>query len=405
MIFSYTAKSKNGEIFEGMLEAADRFQAARELKARGHVPISISEKRQNFSDFFASAQGFLRKVSGEELIIMTKNLSGMLRAGLSLDRALSVLQKQNKNSKFSKILVSLKSDINSGETFSTALLKFPNVFSKLFIALVRAGEESGNLAGALEDVHINLEKSYNLNKKIKGALIYPSIVLSAMISIGILMFAFVVPALANAFNQLGAPLPLSTRVLILIGAFFSEYWILSFLVIIVFVLGIVLLVRMRLMARYFDYLILHLPIIGNLVKEVNTIHTARTMSSLLPSGIPISRAIDITEDVVQNIYYKKVLRDAKKMIENGAPFSKAFEANPELYPIMMSEMIQVGEETGKLSNMLLDVALFYEEDIENKTKNILTVIEPVLIIVVGAGVGFFAVSMISPLYTILDYIN
>lgn len=405
MLFTYTAKSKNGEIFEGVLEAGDRFKVAQELKARGHAPVSISERKSKFSDFFASSLGFLRRVNPEELIIMTKNLSGMLSAGLSLYRALSVLEKQTKNPALGKILAYLKNEINRGVMLSVGLAKFPNVFSKLFIALVRAGEESGNLAGALRDVQVNLEKSYNLNKKIKGALIYPSIVISAMVAIGILMFAFVVPALANAFNQLGAPLPLSTRILIFIGAFFSAHWVLSFALIIAFVSGIALLSRVRLMARYFDYFILHLPVIGTLAKEVNTARTARTMSSLLPSGIPISRAIDITEDVVQNIYYKKVLRDAKKMIENGAPFSEAFEANPELYPVMMSEMTQVGEETGKLSGMLLDVALFYEDEIENKTKNLSTVIEPVLMIVVGAGVGFFAISMISPLYTILDYIN
>ena len=133
--------------------------------------------------------------------------------------------------------------------------------------------------------------------------------------------------------------------------------------------------------------------------------TARTLSSLIMSGVPITRAIEITEDVVQNIYYKKVLMEAKVAVEKGAPFSEAFVANPDLYPVMMSEMMQVGEETGKLSDMLLDIAVFYEEEIENKTKNLSTIIEPVLMIIIGAGVGFFAISMISPLYSILDNIK
>ena len=159
------------------------------------------------------------------------------------------------------------------------------------------------------------------------------------------------------------------------------------------------------MAKYIDFIFLNLPIIGNLAKELNTARTARTISSLLLSGVSITRAVEITEDVVQNVYYKEVLEKVKISIEKGTPFYEVFSANPNLYPIMMSEMIEVGEETGKLSDMLLQVAMFYEEEIENKTKNLSTVIEPVLMIIIGAGVGFFAISMISPLYSILGSIN
>ncbi len=163
--------------------------------------------------------------------------------------------------------------------------------------------------------------------------------------------------------------------------------------------------RAKFMAKYIDFVLLKIPIVSNLTKEMNTARTARTISSLLFSGVSLTRALEITEDVVQNVYYKKVLEQAKKAIEKGAPFSEAFEANTKLYPIMMSEMIQVGEETGKLSDMLLQIALFYEEEVENKTKNLSTIIEPVLMIFIGVGVGFFAISMISPLYSILGSIN
>ena len=159
------------------------------------------------------------------------------------------------------------------------------------------------------------------------------------------------------------------------------------------------------MAKYIDFLTIRLPIIGGLTKELNTARTARTMSSLLLSGVSITRAVEITEDVVQNIYFKEVLNKVKIAIEKGSPFSAVFEENSNLYPIMMSEMTEVGEETGKLSDMLLQIALFYEEEIENKTKNLSTVIEPILMIIIGAGVGFFAISMISPLYSVLDNIK
>ena len=329
----------------------------------------------------------------------------MIRAGLSLYRALSVLKKQTKNSVLGKILNSLADDINAGGTLSSGLSKFPETFSKLFVSMTKAGEESGNLAGALSDIGMNLEKMHSLTKKIRGALIYPGVILSAMIVLGVLMFAFVVPTLASTFKELGVVLPLSTRVLIFIGNFFSNNLILTFLIIISAALGLYFLFRAKFMAKYIDFLIVRVPIIGNLAKELNTARTARTLSSLLSSGVSIIRAVEIAEDVVQNIYYKKILKEAGLAIEKGAPFYQTFKINDNFYPVMMSEMIQVGEETGKLSDMLLQIALFYEEEVENKTKNLSTIIEPLLMIIIGSGVGFFAISMISPLYSILGNIE
>lgn len=405
MLFTYKAKLKNGEIFEGTMEATDRFALSHELKLKGNTPISITEAKSGSLDFSNLWGRFFSKVKTEEQIIFTKNLSGMLRAGLSLYRALSVLKKQTKNVTLDKILTSLSNEINAGGTLSSGLMKFPNVFSKLFVSMTKAGEESGNLAGALSEVGANLEKAHSLTKKVKGALIYPGVILSAMVLIGVLMFAFVVPTLAGTFKELGVDLPTSTRFIILLGNFFSQYLILSFVLIIGSVVGIVSFLRANFIKKYVDYIIIRLPIVGKLSKELNTARTTRTMSSLLLSGVSITRAIEIAEDVVQNVYYKKVLEKAKEEIQKGAPFSKAFEENPNLYPVMMTEMVQVGEETGKLSDMLFQVATFYEAEIENKTKNLSVIIEPVLMIFIGAAVGFFAISMISPLYSVLDNIN
>lgn len=405
MLFTYKAKSKTGEIIEGIQDSTDRLTLARELRNHGSIPLSIKEKSKDFGDQFSFITNLLSGISVSEQIIFTKNLSGMLKAGLSISRALSVLKKQTKNAKLSSILVSLTDAIDSGDTFSAGLAKFPDVFSPLFISMTRAGEESGNLAGALTDIGLNLEKSHALTKKIKGALIYPGVIMSAMVVIGILMFAFVVPTLAGTFKELGVKLPASTQVLIFFGTFFSHHLLLTFILLIAFGAGVYFLFKAKFMSKYIDYVVVRLPVIGNLAKELNTARTARTISSLLLAGVSITRAVEITEDIVQNIYYKKVLHDAKIAVEKGAAFSETFEENSNLYPVMMSEMIQVGEETGKLSDMLLEIALFYEGEIENKTKNLSTIIEPVLMIVIGAGVGFFAISMISPLYSILGSIG
>lgn len=405
MLFSYRIKTSSGEIIESSMDAVDRFALARDLRAKGNTPLSISEKKSKTFHAVAFLESLLNRVKTAELILLTKNLSGMLKAGLSLARALSVLEKQTKNQALNKVLASLQGDINSGETFSTALSKFPHVFNKLFVSMTRAGEESGNLAGALTEVGMNLEKSHNLTKKVKGALIYPGVIMSAMVVVGVLMFAFVVPTLANTFAELEIKLPPSTRALIFMGNFFSNNLLLTFVLIVSITIGTVKLLRSKFMERYVDFIIIRLPIIGNLTKEINTARTARTLASLLLAGVPITRATEITEDVVQNIYYKKVLIETREAVEKGSPFATIFIDHPELYPTMMSEMIQVGEETGKLSDMLQQVAMFYEEEVDGKTKNLSTIIEPVLMIFIGAGVGFFAISMISPLYSVLDSIN
>jgi type IV pilus assembly protein PilC len=401
MLFSYSAKSKTGEITEGVMESADRFSIAHD----GYVPISVSEKGGDFGDNIPILSNLFSKVSVAEQILFTKNLSGMIKAGLSLSRALSVLKKQTKNPRLSKILTSLSDDINSGGTLSFGFSKFPNVFSKLFVSMTKAGEESGNLDGALADIGMNLEKAHALTGKIKSALIYPGVILSAMIIIGVLMFAFVVPTLAGTFKELGVKLPATTQFIVWLGTFFSNNLLLTFVILLGAGFFIFYLSRAQFMAPYIDFVVIRLPVIGNLTRELNTARTARTMSSLLLSGVSITRAVEITQEVVQNTYYKKALGEAKVAVEKGSPFSAVFENNPKLYPIMMAEMIQVGEETGKLSDMLLQVASFYEGEIENKTKNLSTIIEPVLMVVIGAAVGFFAISMISPLYSILGDIK
>jgi len=405
MIFSYKIKSKTGEIVEGVMDAPDRFAVSRDLRLKGNTPISITKASDSSFDVDKIFQSIFGRVKTSELIIFTRNLSGMLKAGLSLARALSVLEKQTKNNKFKKIIIALIHEVDEGGTLSSGIAKYPKVFSHLFVSMTSAGEESGNLSSALMEIGMNLTKANNLTKKVKGAMMYPGVIMSAMVLIGILMFAYVVPTLANTFKELGVELPATTKFIIAMGNFFSEYLILSLLLVISLGFGFFMLFRARFMAKYIDFIILKLPVIGTMAKELNTARTARTISSLLLAGVSITRAIEITENVVQNVYYRKTLIEVIKRIEKGSPFSEVFSENTHLYPVMMSEMIQVGEETGKLSDMLLEVAYFYEEEIENKTKDLSTIIEPILMVVIGGGVGFFAISMITPLYSVLNNIQ
>jgi type IV pilus assembly protein PilC len=234
---------------------------------------------------------------------------------------------------------------------------------------------------------------------------YPSIILAAIFLIGILMFVYVVPVLTKTFKDLGTELPGSTKFVIGLSDLISNHLILLILGVATVVGLFILAMRLPKSKRAIDYIVIRLPVIGTIVKEMNAARTTRTMASLLGSGVTISRSISITKEVLQNVHYKEVMSEVEKVIEKGAPMSTIFKAQTTLYPVMVGEMIEVGEETGKLGSMLLDVALFYESEVDAKTKDLSTIIEPVLMIFIGAAVGFFAVSMLSPMYSIMDSIN
>lgn len=329
----------------------------------------------------------------------------MLQAGLSLVRALGILEKQTTNATFKRVLHSLIDDINKGTTLSSAMKKFPDVFSEVFISMVRSGEESGGLPQTLLNVGINLKKSYDLNKRIKSALMYPSIIVSAIIIITALMMVYVVPTLTKVFKDMGSTLPASTRAIISISNAVSSNPALFFAALLLCAAGGLLFARSKVTKPYYDFIILHIPVIGTLVKETNTARTARTLSSLLSSGVDMSKALSVTEEVVENYYYKRVIRQAAISIEKGTPLSESFMNNMALYPAMVGEMVAVGEETGKLSALLLDIATFYEAEVETSTKDLSTIIEPVLMVFIGAAVGFFAISMLLPMYSVMDTIK
>lgn len=404
MKFKYKVQNKNNEIIEGIADSQDRFTLARELREKGTSPIFIEEIKDK-ANFFSMKGNIFGKISLSQKIMFTNNLSGMLSAGLALSRALTILEKQSKNQALSNVLKGLEEDINKGNSLSDGMKKFPKVFSGVFIPMVHSGEESGNLPKILTEIGLNLKKSYDLKKKIKGAMTYPTIILIAMAGIGTFMMIYVVPTLTKTFKDLGTELPSSTKFIIWLSDTISQN-ILSFLVfIIVVVLGIIFFSKLKPVRRFFDKLILYIPVIGKIVKEVNTARTARTLSSLLLSGVNISNALSITEEVLQNVHYKEVVHKSISSVEKGTVLSASFKENPFLYPIMMGEMIEVGEETGNLSQMLLDVANFYETEVDNKTKDLSTIIEPILMVFIGGAVGFFAVSMISPMYSVMDNIK
>jgi type IV pilus assembly protein PilC len=403
-IFEYKAIRKNGEPYSGSIDVADRFAVYKKIKSDGDIVISVLEKTKA-SSYIKHFSNLFGKVKMHEEIIFARNLGSMIEAGLSVTRALSVMEKQTKNVKLKQVLLTLNDDISKGKTLSDSMKGIPgDIFSQLFISMVKAGEESGNLANSLKIVALQMDKSYALSRKVKGALIYPTVIISVMIVIGILMMVYMVPTLTATFKGLNIELPLSTRVIIAISDFIrSHYFILAGAVIATGV-ALFLFLKSKRGKRIVDYIVVRIPIIGLIVREVNAARTARTLSSLLSSGVDVVVALGVTKEVLQNSYYKDVLGSALTNIEKGEPISSIFIKNEKLYPIFVGEMMSVGEETGKMSDMLLGIATFYEDEVDQKTKDMSTIIEPILMVIIGIGVGIFAISMLAPTYSLVDAI-
>lgn len=401
-VFEITTVSPDGSSHDEVVEAADRFAVYRDIRERGDSLVSIREqkKKGSFSFSLKSLDLSFQSVSGDEKVVLTRNLAAMLEAGLTTSRALAVMEKQSKNPKLKSVLNALINDVQKGTPLSTAFQKFESVFSPLLISMVRSGEESGQLAESLRVVSTQMEKANNLKKKIRGAMMYPSIVLVAMTGIGILMLIYVVPTLTQTFQELGTELPPTTKAIISISNFLSGNPLVSLATFGLAVFGFMSLLKTPQGKDAVDWLMLKVPVVNALVMETNSARTTRTLASLLSAGVDMVLAISITKEVLQNKYYQKVLTEAEAAVVKGGGLAPTFELYPKLYPPLVSEMIAVGEETGRLSHLLKETAQFYEESVEQQTKDLSTIIEPFLMLIIGAAVGFFAISMIAPIYSL-----
>ncbi len=402
--YIFKAKRANGEIYSAERDMDDRYQLYKMLRESGEEIVSLEEKKQQKSLNFNISFGLFGNIKVTDKINFARNTGAMLEAGLSLSRVLSVLERQTHSKKFKAVIADTIETVNKGMTFSEALAKHPKVFPQLFISMVHAGEQSGTLAESLKVVALQMDRTHALERRIKGALIYPSIIVGLMVVIAILMFIFVIPVLMVTFTELNVELPFTTRVILYISNTIQEHGLIVLLAVIGIFSGLSWWSRKEAGKRFFHSLILKIPIVGPLVQEVNAARTSRTLSSLISSGVDIIESVKITANVVQNVHFRAVLVKAGEAIRKGELMSKIFTENTHLYPVFLSEMMSVGEETGKIGEMLIGVAHYYEDDVEQKTKDMSTVIEPILMIVIAFGVGFFALAMISPMYSLVDAI-
>jgi type IV pilus assembly protein PilC len=400
MKFRVQIRKEGGIETERVIEAKTRFAVYEQVPKEEGVVIKVSEMGGGFvlpSWLFITIGTGVKRI---EVIRLAKNLSAMLNAGLSLSRALSVIERQSNNKRLNTIVTGITESIKKGASFHESLANYPKVFSELFIAMTRAGEESGSLSDSLSTVGLQMERSEELIRKVRGAMIYPTIVITAILIVGVLMLMFVVPTLTKTFTELHVKLPFATRVIVAVSDALAQNATLVLIGMGIILFGAVTFVRSKVGQGILLFLSLYMPVIGELVRETYTARASRTLSSLLSSGVPVLEALSITKEVVGAPIFARVIEEAETHVRKGELLSASFANNPKLYPILMSDMLAVGEETGKVTDMLKQIAEFYEADVGEKTKDLSTIIEPVLMLIIGAVVGVFAVSMIAPIYSL-----
>ena len=406
--FLYTARAVDGEIRSGSQEAKDREDLAHILRAQGVIMTSADEegsviKSSALGKMLRGAKPF-RGVSLVDKIMFTRNLAVMIGAGLALNKALSVLEEQSENQKLKAIIAEVVNNVQAGKAFSECIAAHPDAFPDLYVNMVRIGETAGNLEEVLNGLANQMKKDHDIVSRVRGALMYPAVIFTVMLLVGYLMMILVVPKLAATFMDIGAELPASTKVLIFLSNVMLNYWY--------FVIGgaVGLIYAMRLALRTasgkkgLDALILRLPIIKGLSRKLNSARLCRTLGILVDSGVPIVKALEILAKTLSNHYFSESLSTAALEIQKGKTLFESLKKYKGLYPPLVVQMIAVGEETGSLTKVLTKLAEFYEDEVNELTKNLSTIIEPIMMVVIGAGVGFFALSMITPMYSVMDNI-
>jgi len=407
-LYFYRAKNSNSEEEKGYLEAEDQKTLAKLLKERGYFLIYAEEKnssqraglKNNMLSYFSALSG----VSLKEKLFFTKNLAVMIKSGVALPRAFEILTNQTKNKKFKGVLKKISEKIVKGRPLSEAVVDFPQIFSPLYRETLKIGEETGKIEDSLDILANQMQKEQELKSKIKTAMVYPVIVLAMAFIIGVFMMVFAVPKLKKAFEELNLDLPPTTKAILSFADFLVKEWLL-----VVFLLlgGIILLYvffkskkTQKLKAKIF----ISLPLISSIVKQSNSALMLRTLSSLLKAGVPIVRSLSITAGALSNFYFKQSLKEAGQRIQKGEKLSEILKNYSTIYSPLVIQMIEVGEETGETPKVLEKLAEFYEEEVASATQRLSAVIEPLLIAGLGAIVGFFAVSMLQPMFSIVGKI-
>jgi len=403
LTFDYKVRDRSGGLVEGQLDGDSMALVVKRLRDMGYMPISVTPKSSVSLNAEIKIPGLSDRVRLREVAVVTRQLSTMVDSGLSVVRSLGILAAQVENPAFAKVLLAVRLDLEHGSSLSVACAKHPKVFSHLYCTLIAAGEAGGNLDEVLGQLATTIENQAQLNRTIRSAMTYPAVVLSVMIVILTAMLVFIVPVFENLFKELGGKLPFPTRVLITVSKIITSAWALLVIAVIV---GIVVAVRKWISTpegrRKWDRLILRPPVFGPLFHKIALARMTMTLSSLISSGVPILEALDLTADTAGNRTVGDVLLEAKSGVREGRPLADPLREHEAAIPVLVTQMIEVGEQTGALDGMLQKVAEFYDQEVQVTVKNLTSLLEPILTVVMGCAVGAMVICLYLPMF---DYIK
>ncbi|HNP89492.1 MAG: putative type II secretion system protein F [Microgenomates group bacterium ADurb.Bin219] len=394
--FSYVARQKDGQVTKGFIDSPGLEMAARSLRRRNFIPIKIQPIGESF--FGNIFDSIFNKISLPDLVNLTRNISTMITAGLPLTGALAILEQQAPP-KLAPIVSDVLTSVQGGTSFAESLSYHPEAFSKVYVALIRSGESAGVLDDVLKKLADNLEKQREFQAKVKGAMIYPTIIITGMIGVAIIMMVAVVPKMTSLYTEFGAKMPAATQALMDISAFFVKNLP---LMVILFFVGLYffrLFQKTTAGRRKIDEFKLKIPLVGSLQQKVALADICRTLGLLVASGVQILDGLNIVAEASDNVVYTEGIKKAAKQVEKGFPLSRALMENP-YFPPIVSQLLSVGEETGKVDEVLAKISHFFEVESDQTLKGLTTAIEPLIMIVLGVGVGFLIIAIILPIYSL-----
>ena len=398
-VFKWTGKSPDGSIVKGELTANSPEEVKAYLRKQRIVPKSVTQKPKTL---FSSFGG---RIKDKDIVIFTRQFATMIGAGLPLVQALDILAKQTENKAFAKKIEEIKIDVEGGSTFADALKKHPKIFSELYANMVAAGEAGGILDTILVRLATYIEKAQRLKRKVKGAMVYPSVVISVAIIVIVIIMVFVVPTFAKMFTQLGGALPGPTRMIIALSHFLGGTGGLVILASLISFIVFIMQIRKTQKGRYItDKIMLRMPVIGILLKKVAVAKFTRTLGTLVSSGVPILDGLNITAKTAGNKVIEKAVYTVRQGVSEGKTLAEPL-TETKIFPPMVVQMIAVGESTGALDSMLDKIADFYDEEVDNAVANLTSMIEPALMVFLGGTIGFIVVSMYLPIFRLITLIK
>jgi len=401
-VYDYKAKDNAGASITGAVEAPNDIVAQDTLKERGLTVVTLNERKRN--TLFQSSLGFFNRVPKKDVVLFARQLAVMISATVPIVQSLRILVKQTSNITFKIIISEIADEVDGGAKLSSSLARYPQAFSDFFIYMVRSGETTGKLDETLNYLADQQEKDYDLEGKIRGAMIYPTFILGAMVIIGVLMMIFVIPKLTDALVAGGAELPFATKMLMATSSFLTHFWWLMIAIIGIVVAVLRVYLKTPAGRRLFDLIKFRLPVFGGIFEKIYLVRFSRSFSTLIASGIPVTKSLEIVADVIGNVIYKELTLQTIEEVEAGNSIASVL-VQSKIVPPMLPQMMIVGEQTGKLDLILDKLAAFYAKELENLVANLVSIIEPLILVVMGVAVAGIVMAILLPMYNLSNAIN